>query len=321
MSLLNLLLVAASALLASAGLIWLRLRFAEVGLDQPGHRSLHSRPTPHGGGIGVVLAAVAVGVWAGAPPVWLVGVGMLALLSLIDDWRHLPFWLRLLVHLAVSAVVVFLHPAASTLASLVVLVLIAWSINAYNFMDGSDGLAGSMAVVGFGAYAIGFAFANDAVLSALSAALAGGAAGFLIFNWHPARIFMGDVGSVPLGFLASGLGWYGYWAGVWPGWFPLLVFAPFLLDASVTLLKRLLRRERVWEAHRDHYYQRMVRLGESHAAVCVRWLRLMLVGGAWAVTLMLVGRTGWGWGVTLAWTGLLLLMGHRVDVRWNNKNK
>lgn len=316
----NPLLAAGLACLISVGVIWLRLRFADVGLDQPGHRSLHTRPTPHGGGIGVVAAVVVIGLWVGVPALWLLGVGLLAMLSLIDDWRHLPFWVRLLVHLAVSAFVVFLHGAPTLPASISVLVLIAWSINAYNFMDGSDGLAGSMALVGFGAYAAGFALVDEGVFSAVCAALAGAAAGFLVFNWHPARIFMGDVGSIPLGFMASGLGWYGVWAGFWPGWFPLLVFTPFLLDASVTLCKRILRRERVWEAHRDHYYQRMVRLGESHAVVCRRWLGVMLVGGVLALMLLVFDEPVWGWVFTLLWFGLLFVIGYRVDLRWNNHN-
>lgn len=317
----NPLLAAGLACLISVGVIWLRLRFADVGLDQPGHRSLHTRPTPHGGGIGVVAAVVVIGLWVGVPAMWLLGVGLLAMLSLIDDWRHLPFWVRLLVHLAVSAFVVFLHGAPTLPASISVLVLIAWSINAYNFMDGSDGLAGSMALVGFGAYAAGFALVDEGVFSAVCAALAGAAAGFLVFNWHPARIFMGDVGSIPLGFMASGLGWYGVWAGFWPGWFPLLVFTPFLLDASVTLCKRILRRERVWEAHRDHYYQRMVRLGESHAVVCRRWLGVMLVGGVLALMLLVFDEPVWGWVFTLLWFGLLFVIGYRVDLRWNNHDK
>lgn len=317
----NPLLTAGCALLISIGVISLRLRFADIGLDQPGHRSMHSRPTPHGGGIGVVLAVLGIGVWVGVSALWWVGVGVLAGLSLIDDWRHLPFGLRLGVHLAVAAVVVFLHPAANLPATIAVLLLIAWSINAYNFMDGADGFAGSMAVVGFGAYAMACVLAGQTGLAALAAAVAGACGGFLMFNWHPARIFMGDVGSIPLGFLAAGLGWQGVWAGFWPGWFPLLVFAPFLLDATVTLCKRVLRRERFWQAHRDHYYQRMIRLGESHAVVCSRWVRVMLAGSALALTLLRLDSTALGWVMAFVWVGVLSLMGLRVDRRWNNKNK
>jgi UDP-N-acetylmuramyl pentapeptide phosphotransferase/UDP-N-acetylglucosamine-1-phosphate transferase len=98
----------------------------------------------------------------------------------------------------------------------------------------------------------------------LCASLAAAAAAFLLRNFHPASIFLGDVGSIPLGFLAAALGIIGWRDDAWPLWFPLLVFGPFIGDATVTLLKRLLRRERVWRAHRDHYYQRMVRMGFGH---------------------------------------------------------
>ena len=112
-------------------------------------------------------------------------------------------------------------------------------------------------------------------------------AAFLIYNFHPARIFLGDVGSIPLGFLAAALGVVGWRDDVWPPWFPILVFAPFIGDATVTLLKRLLRGDRIWQAHREHYYQRMVRMGLGHR--CTAWLAYvaMMVCAAAA----LYGRT------------------------------
>jgi UDP-N-acetylmuramyl pentapeptide phosphotransferase/UDP-N-acetylglucosamine-1-phosphate transferase len=149
-------------------------------------------------------------------------------------------------------------------AFIVFVLAIAWTANLYNFMDGSDGLAGGMTLIGFGAYAIAALSGGAAPLAGLCAAIAAAAAAFLAFNWHPARLFLGDVGSVPLGFLAGALGLAGWSQGLWPLWFPVLVFAPFMGDATLTLLKRALRRERVWEAHRDHYYQRLVRMGFGH---------------------------------------------------------
>jgi len=89
----------------------------------------------------------------------------------------------------------------------------------------------------------------------------------LIFNYPPARVFLGDAGSVPLGYLAAALGISGAFMEIWPWWFPPLVFSPFAVDASVTLIKRLMHGERVWEAHRDHYYQRLIRSGWSHRKV------------------------------------------------------
>lgn len=308
-------------LAASAGLsmlvIKLRLMFAGRGLDLPGHRSLHQTPVPHGGGLGLVAVALAAGGWFGLDAAWLLGIAVLALVSLLDDWLHLPFWLRLGVHLGVAAGVVFLHVLNVNPVTIGAVVIIAWAINAYNFMDGADGLAGSMAVTGFGAYAVAFAASGFGDLAGLCLALSAAALGFLVFNWHPARIFMGDVGSIPSGFLAGGLGWYGVVSGAWPLWFPLTVFAPFLLDASATLIRRAWRRERVWEAHRDHYYQRMVRMGCAHDAMCLRWLALMLGGALLALWLLHAGDERAGWLGAAAWWCVLMVLGRAVDRRWH----
>ena len=143
--------------------------------------------------------------------------------------------------------------------AVIVVIGIAWLTNLYNFMDGSDGLAGGMTMIGFGAYAAGSALAGQDALATVSLCIAAASAAFLVFNFHPARIFLGDVGSIPLGFLAGALGVQGWRDEAWPLWFPLLVFAPFIADASLTLVRRFARGDRVWQAHRDHYYQRMVR--------------------------------------------------------------
>jgi UDP-N-acetylmuramyl pentapeptide phosphotransferase/UDP-N-acetylglucosamine-1-phosphate transferase len=310
------LLVLAASVALSLVVIKLRLMFAGRGLDVPGHRSLHQTPVPHGGGMGVVAVALVAGVWYGIDATWLIGVAVLASVSLLDDWVPLPFWLRLGVHLGVAASVVFLHGLNVNPVTIGAVVVIAWAINAYNFMDGADGLAGSMALTGFGAYAVAFSSAGFAGLSGVCAAVSAAALGFLAFNWHPAKIFMGDVGSIPLGFLAGGLGWYGVVADAWPLWFPLMVFAPFALDASATLIRRACSGERVWEAHREHYYQRMVRLGCTHAAMCSRWLALMLAGAVLALWLQM-GDARAGWAGAAVWWCVLMLLGRRVDRRWN----
>jgi len=313
------LVVAAAALALSMLVIKGRLMFGGRGLDLPGHRSLHDRPTPHGGGLGIIAAALVAGGWLGVAPVWLAGVLILATISLVDDWRHLPSWLRLFFHLGVAAAVVFLHEPGFVPGGLAAVVLIAWAINAYNFMDGADGLAGSMTASGFGAYSVAFANAGFPELAGWSLAVAGAACGFLVFNWHPARIFMGDVGSIPLGFLAGGLGWYGVSVGAWAAWFPALVFAPFLLDASVTLMRRAVAGRRIWEAHREHYYQRMVRMGSGHAAVCRIWLFWMVASAALALGLLQSGLDGHesaGWVGAFIWMCTLAVFGRWVDGRW-----
>ncbi len=308
------------AMSVSALVIRMRLRFATHGLDAPGHRSLHARATPHGGGLGIVAAVLAAGLWLGVAWPWLAGVAVLALISVIDDWRHLPFWVRLPVHLVCAALVVFSQTQVGLVWALVLVLVIGWAINAYNFMDGADGLAGSMAAVGFSTYAVGFVLAGADALAMLCLAVAAAAIAFLYFNWHPARIFMGDVGSVPLGFLAGGLGWQGVQAGAWPGWFPLMVFAPFLCDASATLLRRALARQRVWEAHREHYYQRMVRMGATHSEMASRWLLVMLAGGVMALGMLAFGPL-LGWAGAAAWWLLLAVLGRRIDRCWNQKQE
>jgi UDP-N-acetylmuramyl pentapeptide phosphotransferase/UDP-N-acetylglucosamine-1-phosphate transferase len=268
-----------------AALRLLLARFARVALDQPNERSLHERPVPRTGGI-ALLAGAAVSLAFGATQLWLplaLAAG-LALLSFIDDLRGLPTVLRLAAHLAAAALIVwYLMSPMQALALALLVLAVAWITNLYNFMDGSDGLAGGMALIGFGAYAAAAALAGHAPLAALSVALAAAAGAFLLLNFPPARIFLGDVGSVPLGFLAAALGLVGWRDDLWPLWFPLVVFALFIGDATLTLLRRLARGERVWHAHREHYYQRLVRLGAGHRGAALTSYGLMLACAAAAL--------------------------------------
>jgi UDP-N-acetylmuramyl pentapeptide phosphotransferase/UDP-N-acetylglucosamine-1-phosphate transferase len=193
-----------------------------------------------------------------------------------------------------------------------------WLVNLYNFMDGADGLAGGMTLVGFSGYALASLIAANRFsleLAFVSAAVAGAAAGFLVFNFHPARVFLGDAGSIPLGFLAGAFGYYGWRADVWPIWFPAMAFSPFIADASITLLKRLARGERFWQAHREHYYQRMVRMGLGHARTAVCWYLLMLAGmvlSLWALDRPATTQ----WTVVVIWAVVLVLVGAAIDIRW-----
>ena len=149
-----------------------------------------------------------------------------------------------------------------------------WMINLYNFMDGMDGFAGGMAVIGFSTLAwLGWADSGFATFCLIVAAAS---TGFLIHNFPPAKIFLGDTGSTALGFLAASCSLWGASAGLFPFWVALLVFSPFIADATVTLLRRLLRGEKVWEAHRSHYYQRLVLLGWGHRRTVLAEYALML---------------------------------------------
>lgn len=307
-----------SAVTCAIALALLLARFRHrLPLDRPNERSLHETPVPRVGGA-AIAAGVAAALAAGLAPFGL-ALGLaaaLAVLSFADDHRPLPTVVRLAAHLAASGVLAWyilspMHPLELALIGLG----IAWLTNLYNFMDGSDGLAGGMSVAGFGAYGVAALAGGDADTARVSLALAGAAAAFLAFNFPPARVFLGDVGSIPLGFLAGALGITGWRNDAWPLWFPLLVFAPFIGDATVTLVKRLLRRERVWQAHREHYYQRMVRMGLGHRGTAAVAYAAMLACGVAA----LFGRTqvpqvqaSVFLGMTLALAALAVW----VDLRW-----
>jgi UDP-GlcNAc:undecaprenyl-phosphate GlcNAc-1-phosphate transferase len=292
-------------------------RFARFALDRPNERSLHERPVPRTGGL-AVLGGAASALFFGAQQVWLpLAIGAaLAVLSLLDDLHGMPAGLRLAAHFTAAGLLAWyvlspMHPVE--LATLVLAMV--WITNLYNFMDGSDGLAGGMSVVGFASYSAAAWIGGDAALAALCAAIAAASAAFLAYNFPPARIFLGDVGSVPLGFLAAALGILGWRNDLWPLWFPLLVFGPFIGDATLTLLKRALRGERVWRAHREHYYQRMVRMGLGHRGTALVAYAAMALCAA-AALFAREQSAAIQAAVFCAAAALLAMAALWVDVRW-----
>jgi UDP-N-acetylmuramyl pentapeptide phosphotransferase/UDP-N-acetylglucosamine-1-phosphate transferase len=277
----------------------LRLLIAWRVYDEPNHRSSHAHAKPRGGGLAVVPVALVA--WIATTLAgdsadggfWLVvaGAGLLGAISWADDLKSRPASLRFGVQVAAvtlglwaldPAQPVFqdlLPPAADRLATALVWL---WFINLFNFMDGIDGITAVETV------AIGGGLALVAVLQQLTpaaifqgAALAAAAIGFLYWNWAPSRIFLGDVGSVPLGYL---LGWLlvgaaaeGFWATA------LILPLYYLADATLTLGRRAGRGEKPWRAHREHFYQRAVQRGFGHGAVALRILMCNAVLVALAV--------------------------------------
>lgn len=290
---------------------------SRLALDMPNERSLHGVPTPRTGGLGLFL---------GAAIAWLVtGHGALAYLALltaivsviflIDDVRSLSVGVRFASQF-VAAIGFALVSGLQPLLLVPVLVLgIVWSMNLYNFMDGANGLAGGMSVIGFGAYALAATAAGAGDLAVASAIVAGAALGFLAWNFDPARIFLGDAGSIPLGFLAAAIGLLGWQQGTWPSWFPLLVFSPFVLDATVTLVRRALRGEKVWEAHKVHYYQRLVGLGWSHRRMALAEYAVMMAA---AISALLFRDGVWLSTATLIvmWAAVYAAIAVSIDRRW-----
>jgi UDP-N-acetylmuramyl pentapeptide phosphotransferase/UDP-N-acetylglucosamine-1-phosphate transferase len=308
---------------ASALATWILLPILQrrAILDHPNDRASHTTPTPRGGGIAVVGAVLVA--WAVTAHVagsldrsflTVLGAGLgLAVVSWLDDLFDLAALTRLVAHgIAVLVGLTALPDGAMVFQGLLaapadkVLAALAWIwfINLFNFMDGIDGLAGvETGAIGLGVFALAAFGLTGFDKGLLGLALAAAATGFLFFNWHPAKIFLGDVGSVPLGFL---LGWLlltlaaqGLWAAA------LILPLYYLTDATITLGRRALRGEKVWHAHREHFYQKAHQAGLSHAAVAGRVATADFVLVACAL-LAASGLTALGLAGAAATVGVLL---------------
>lgn len=298
--------VLATSLVGTRIVLWL-LRLRSI-VDLPNERSSHRVATPRGGGLAVVsiliFAWLAIG-FAGTPDqtrasLVLCGAALgLGVVSWIDDLKGLAVAWRLVAQAVavVGAVLALPYGGAyfggllpAGFDALAAGLLWLWFINLFNFMDGIDGLAGvETASLGAGVAVVGvFAGMDDATvlygLTALAAAL-----GFLKWNWQPARIFLGDVGSVPLGFL---LGWLlldlsaqGYCASA------LILPLYYLADASITLVRRGLRGATVWRAHREHFYQSAVDRGARHGAV----VGAVICANLGLIVLAVLAALEWPW--------------------------
>ena len=285
--------VIATAAFAGTGALLPFLRARAI-FDHPNERSSHNTPTPKGGGLAlmaVVLAAwVGLGLYleSGTFLTWaLPGVALvLAGLSWVDDLRELPPIFRFIAQIAAVTAIFLLRPAPEAffqgllpgiLDALLAGMIWVWFINLFNFMDGVDGITGIETII----IGLGIALIGEGATALLGGILASAAAGFLKWNWHPAKVFIGDVGSVPLGFL---LGWLllnmagnGHWAAA------IILPSYYLADATITLIRRTLKGEKVWRAHRQHFYQQAVQRGLSHASVAagVALLGALIVNLAW----------------------------------------
>lgn len=287
--------------------------------DIPNDRSLHSSPTSRIGGVGLMAGILSGWVWVPGALVWWVVLPMLILfgVSLLDDMRGLPVRRRLLVHFIAAVMLAAgsgLFARHGIWAATIMLLFAIWMTNLYNFMDGSDGLAGGMALFGFACYGAAALIAQDDMLALLNFAIAAAALGFLYHNFPPARVFMGDAGSIPLGFLAAAMGLWGWQQGYWAAWFPLLVFSPFIVDASVTLMKRTLRGVKITEAHREHYYQRAIQLGWGHRNVALAEYALMACAALSALwVLQQENKLPF---IVLAWLVIYAALMRWLDKRW-----
>ena len=277
---------------ASAAVLWCLLRLAVV--DTPNDRSSHARPTPRGGGLGFVAIVLIdlTALWlAGSmvvTPAVIVGATAIAAISFVDDLRGTPLAARFSVQAAAVFLALATRPSnapilAGFLPPAVDQVVVAfawlWFINLFNFMDGIDGIAaGEAAVIAFGLVTLSMVYPQLNLPSSEMMVVGAAVLGFLLFNWPPARMFMGDVGSTGLGFV---LGWLLLITAA-KGALAAAVLVPlyFVADATATLATRAWQRKPLTQAHRDHAYQHAVDTGMSHASVSlsVVGLGMLLVG-------------------------------------------
>lgn len=256
-------------------------------MDIPNERSMHKEPVPRGGGLAIVVVVLAGLVFAYPNTYLMAGTVLLAALSLIDDKKGLKAWVRLLFHLLAAIIGLFALGQKNLLFGGVLPVWMdhtllvlgwAWFMNLYNFMDGIDGITGTQTI----ATAAGLILISSLAIPDihfgdffLMAFIIGACSGFLLYNWPPAKIFMGDVGSVPLGFL---MGYLFLRLACNGHLLPALIIPLYYLaDSGITLVRRALRREKIWQAHRQHFYQRAT-LGEGSPKKVLLFILLANIG-------------------------------------------
>ncbi|GAB4176840.1 MAG: glycosyltransferase family 4 protein [Wenzhouxiangellaceae bacterium] len=284
-------------------------------VDQPGPRRSHSRPVARGGGVAVaaaLIAAVLVTGLAGYAPVpgllpWLLGVIAFTLLGWADDHRPLSVAFRLQAQLLLVTALLWATGLPTLPVWWIPLAVMGmlWWLNLYNFMDGADGLASLHAVVMALVLSIVFASMDRAVEAIAASATAAAALGFLYWNRPPAKIFLGDSGSLMLGWALGYLCWVGFRDGLFGVGWCLILAAPFVVDATLTLAWRVLSGRRWYTAHRDHAYQRLIRCGWSHGHVLMALL-LVDLGVVAPAAVYAWKRPELEWALS---AGMLLLIG------------
>ena len=304
-----------------------RYAIARSLLDHPNARTSHATPTPRGGGVAIVLTFIAAVVWLAVqgtiptgPASALIGAGAwVALIGFLDDHRHVPAGLRLAAHFIAAAwALAWLGGMPALIAfdaelrlgwfgHLAAAIFLVWMLNLYNFMDGIDAIAAIEAITVALAGAALWWVASSSPGSLVPGLLAAATAGFLAWNFPPARIFMGDVGS---GFLGLVLGVFALWSAhddsrLFWGW--VILLGVFVVDSTLTLIRRVLRGERFYEAHRSHGYQHAARRFGEHRIVA---LGVGAINLAWLLpiaALVARGRLDGVLGVLIAYAPLLWL--------------
>jgi Fuc2NAc and GlcNAc transferase len=302
-------------------------------LDIPNDRSSHTAPTPRGGGLAIVIVLLLSGVVSLFLPLAPIAILVCLLLATLafsllgwqDDKHDLPASVRFLIQLLIA---VFASgwllwatiPGYSSSFALVVLLLlstlwIVWMANLYNFMDGIDGISAVESLILGATTSYWFAISGAVSMAVICIAVAGASVGFMRWNWSPAKIFMGDVGSLALGAFFAIIAIIGTTRLDIPFLAFLILYAVYLTDSGVTLLHRIIKREKWWQAHRSHFYQRAVQSGFSHAQVSLSVMALNIIFALLA-SLLIMGIIN-ATTATIATMAILISLMFLINSRFN----
>lgn len=302
-------------------------------VDEPNARSLHQQPTPLNGGVAILTAYFANSFLLSGlvdfffPIIWIIiSCLVIAIISFIDDCYTISALPRLIIHFL--AALLFLWQTDLWLTQLpfttfilpnglkiiISLLFVVWMVNLYNFMDGMDGFAGGMAIIGFGTFALLGSLSQQWLFMYFNLLIVVACSGFLLFNYPPAKIFMGDVGSSSLGFLAATFSLWGIQLHIFPLWIALLIFSPFIVDATVTLFKRLVRKEKFWLPHKSHYYQRLVQSGWGHKRT-VLWEYALMFACSFSAIFAVSLSTMWQLVALIFWIIIYLIIIYSIDYK------
>ncbi len=250
-------------------------------IDTPNERSNHFDPTPKGAGIGIILSLLIV-YYIFLPIndlIFTSSILSLCLMSFINDNINISIIFRLFIHILLSLfVLMFWQPLLNLsllndiipnwLGTILIILFIIWMTNLYNFMDGIDGISCVQCIIiGIGVGScLFYSEGINKIENLLSGFLVGSSIAFLIWNWHPARVFLGDAGSIPIGFINAILALLLFKNGFW--YVALILNNYYLADSSITLIKRIMKKEKPWQAHKSHFYQKAIKNGNTHSNVC-----------------------------------------------------
>jgi len=317
------------AFLLSASITGLMKAYAQRAnlLDVPNRRSSHAVATPRGGGLSIVVVflSAVLALWQlgeverNTTIAFILGGGMVAGIGFADDHRHVPVGWRFLVQIMAATMVVTILGGLAEfqlgktavdlgiVGDVLAIVFMVWFTNAFNFMDGIDGIAASEAICIAGGALIILSLGDGGAASSLLAVLAASSLGFLAWNWPPAKIFLGDVGSAFLGFVLIAIAVFTSGDGSISIWSWLILAGVFVVDATVTLVTRMFRKDDWLAAHRSHAYQKASRRYGSHSRVTIGAITINLVW-LFPIAFLATAKPEYGWWLTIAaWAPLIVL--------------